>query len=200
MIQKKEGDKIINIFSTKSINFFSFIMSIVIILILNIVIHNIEINCGKHNYEMNYKEIISKEKDKKEKIETKSELGNFNWYIEIPIISLKAPIQETVKLDILNNYVGHFEETSKTEGNIGLAGHNRGYKNNFFENVNKLKKGDEIKYKYYEFEKSYYIEKIETIKSTNWDYLDNSNENKITLITCIENKPDLRLCIQAIQK
>ena len=169
-------------------------------MVLNIVIHNIEINCGKHNYKHNYEEIISEEKDKNEKIETKSELENFNWYIEIPIISLKAPIQETVKMDILNNYVGHFEETAKTEGNIGLAGHNRGYKNNFFENVNKLKKGDEIKYKYYEFEKSYYIEKIETIKSTNWDYLNSSKENKITLITCVENKPDLRLCIQAIQK
>ena len=44
------------------------------------------------------------------------------------------------------------------------------------------------------------IEKIEIIKNTNWSYLENTSENKITLITCIENKPDLRLCIQAIQK
>ena len=103
-------------------------------------------------------------------------------------------------MEVLNNYVGHFEETSKTIWNIGLAGHNRGYKNNYFENINKLKIGDGIKYKYKEFEKNYYVEKIETIKSTNWDYLNSSKENKITLITCVENKPDLRLCIQAIQK
>lgn len=44
------------------------------------------------------------------------------------------------------------------------------------------------------------MEKIETIKCTNWSYLDKSQNNSITLITCIENKPDLRLCIQAIQK
>ena len=44
------------------------------------------------------------------------------------------------------------------------------------------------------------IQRIETIKSTNWSYLDKSQNNRITLITCIENKPDLRLCIQAIQK
>ncbi len=103
-------------------------------------------------------------------------------------------------MDILNDYVGHFEDTSKEKGNIGLAGHNRGYKNNYFEKLNKLKKGDEIKYKYNNFEKTYLIEKIETIKNTNWSYLENTKENKITLITCIENKPDLRLCVQAIEK
>ena len=103
-------------------------------------------------------------------------------------------------MNVLNDYVGHFEETSKTKGNIGLAAHNKGYKNNYFENLNKLKISDEIKYRYNEFEAVYQIEIIETIKSTNWNYLESSKENKITLITCIENKPDLRLCIQANQK
>ena len=84
-------------------------------------------------------------------------------------------------MEVLNDYVGHFEDTAKEEGNIGLAGHNRGYKNNYFKNINKLKKGDEIKYKYNNFEKTYIIEKIETIKNTNWSYLENTKENKITL-------------------
>ncbi len=123
-----------------------------------------------------------------------------NWYVEIPIISLKAPIQESVNMDVLNEYVGHFEDTPKKEGNIGLAGHNRGYLKNYFQDLNKLKRGDEIIYKYNEFENKYIIQRIETIKSTNWSYLENSKENKITLITCIENKPDFRLCVQALQK
>ena len=38
-------------------------------------------------------------------------------------------------MEVLNEFVGHFEETSKTIGNIGLAGHNRGYKNNYFEEI-----------------------------------------------------------------
>ena len=112
----------------------------------------------------------------------------------------KVILWDEYQTKVLNEFVGHFEETSKTIGNIGLAGHNRGYKNNYFENLNKLKIGDEIKYKYNEFEGIYYVEKKETIKSTNWSYLDKSQNNRITLITCIENKPDLRLCIQAIQK
>lgn len=103
-------------------------------------------------------------------------------------------------MEVLNNNVGHFLDTPKTEGNIGLAGHNRGYKKNYFQDLNKLKIGDEIKYKYNNFEKNYLIKKIEIIKNTNWSYLENTTENKITLITCIENKPDLRLCIQANEK
>ena len=142
----------------------------------------------------------NKKDNENSKSEEKTSLDLGSWYIEIPSIKLKAPINESTKMDILNDYVGHFEDTSKEKGNIGLAGHNRGYKNNYFEKLNKLKKGDEIKYKYNNFEKTYLIEKIETIKNTNWRYLENTKENKITLITCIENKPDLRLCVQAIEK
>lgn len=103
-------------------------------------------------------------------------------------------------MDILNTYVGHFEETSLTKGNVGLAGHNRGYEKNYFENLKKLKRGDEIKYKYNDFEKKYVVDKIETIKNTDWSYLENTKENKITLITCVENQPDYRRCVQAIEK
>ena len=173
-----------------------------IVLVLNLVFHNITINCGKDINKTNIEKTISKNKNKDEEIEINKgkDKDELNWYIEIPAISLKAPIQESVNMEVLNEFIGHFEETSKTVGNIGLAGHNRGYKNNYFEYLNKLKNGDEIKYKYNEFEGIYYVEKIENIKCTNWSYLDKSQNNRITLITCIENKPDLRLCIQAIQK
>ena len=124
----------------------------------------------------------------------------YSWYIKIPKTNLIAPIKETINMDILNEYIGHFEETPDKEGNIGLAGHNRGYKKNYFENIHTLKIGDEIFYKKDNFEKTYVIDTIETIKNTNWSYLENTNENKITLITCIENKPELRLCIQATEK
>ena len=71
-----------------------------------------------------------------------------NWYIEIPVISLKAEIQEGTTKEIMDKYVGHFEETSNWIGNIGLAAHNRGYENNYFANIKKLKEGDIINYCY----------------------------------------------------
>ncbi len=187
----------INIYSTKSINILTAIISFFIVLFLNLIFNPAKID-SIENPILNYDKEVSENKVQDKT--NKQDREEFNWYIEIPSINLKAPINESTKMEVLNDYVGHFEDTAKEEGNIGLAGHNRGYKNNYFKNINKLKKGDEIKYKYNNFEKTYIIEKIETIKNTNWSYLENTKENKITLITCIENKKDLRLCIQAIEK
>ena len=118
------------------------------------------------------------------------------WYIEIPTISLKAPITEGTTKEILDNYVGHFEESPSKKGNVCLAAHNRGYKNNYFENLKKLKIGDEIFYKNNEYEEKYIVSKHEIIKDTDWVNLENTKEDKITLITCVENEPNYRRCIQ----
>ena len=122
------------------------------------------------------------------------------WQIEIPNISLIANIAEGTTKEILNQYVGHFKETQKENGNIGLAAHNRGYEVNYFQNLKLLKEGDEIKYKHNEFEKIYEVEKNRIIKDTDWGYLDNTEENRLTLITCVENEPEYRRCIQAVEK
>ena len=122
------------------------------------------------------------------------------WYLEIPSINLKANISEGTTKEVMDNYIGHFEETQKTIGNIGLAAHNRGYKNNYFKDLKKLKTGDEIKYRYKDFEKTYIVEEHKIIKDTDWSSLENTEEDKITLITCVENEPEYRRCIQGIEK
>ena len=125
---------------------------------------------------------------------------NSNWQIEIPKISLIAPIQEGTDSNILNEYVGHFEKTEKLNGNIGLAAHNRGYPVNYFARLKELKEGDEIIYTLGENKKIYTVVQNIQISDIDWSYLENTEENKITLITCIENKPQYRRCVQAIEK
>ena len=195
----------INIFSTKSVNIISLILTIIVFFIISSIFNNFS-KANSENSKVDSEKIISQEFSKdiiqedgkhEEQIKEKEELS---WYIEIGSINLKAPIEETTDSEILNKYVGHFEETALKDGNVGLAAHNRGYENNYFENLKNVKKGEEIKYKYYDFEKIYIIDKIEKIKSTNWSYLENTEKNKITLITCVENEPDYRLCVQAIEK
>lgn len=122
------------------------------------------------------------------------------WQIQIPIISLEASIAEGTDEEILDKYVGHFEMTSKTTGNIGLAAHNRGYEVNYFKDLKILKQGDEIIYKYNDFEKNYEVEECRIIKDTDWNYLEETEDNMLTLITCVENQPEYRRCIQAIEK
>ena len=122
------------------------------------------------------------------------------WQIKIPKISLIANIKEGTTKEILNQYVGHFTTTQKESGNIGLAAHNRGYKVNYFQDLKLLKEGDEIVYKYNNHEKIYEVEKCRIIKDTEWKYLENAEDNMLTLITCVENQPEYRRCIQAIEK
>lgn len=121
------------------------------------------------------------------------------WEIEIPKINLKAEISEGTNANIMNQYIGHFEETPEFIGNIGLAAHNRGYPVNYFKDLKLLEIGDKIYYKYFEKNKAYIVNEIKIIKDTNWEMLKNTKENKLTLITCIENEPEYRLCVQAIE-
>ena len=96
----------------------------------------------------------------------------------------------------MDKYVGHFEETSKSVGNVGLAAHNRGYNVNYFANLKKLKEGDKIIYKCYGFERTYVVTKNLIITDEDWSYLEETEKNTITLITCVENEPMYRRCIQ----
>lgn len=100
----------------------------------------------------------------------------------------------------MEDYIGHFEETKKDIGNIGLAAHNRGYKNNYFQNLKELKQNDEIYYKYKNEKRKYVVIKNIIIEDTDWTNLEESDGNIITLITCVENQPEYRRCVQGKEK
>lgn len=124
---------------------------------------------------------------------------NIKWRIQIPKINLDVHIMEGTTSNILLKAVGHFEETSKLNGNVGLAAHNRGYQCNFFANIKKLKVGDEIIYITENSKRVYKIQTNKVIKDTDWSYLKDTDDNRITLITCEEYREEYRRCIQAIE-
>lgn len=98
------------------------------------------------------------------------------------------------------NYVGHFENTEILHGNVGLAAHNRGFPINYFARLKELVKGDEIIYKTKYGEKTYKVVLSTIILDTDWSYLQqDTDKNTITLITCVENEPNKRRCIQGIE-
>lgn len=68
---------------------------------------------------------VADEIEKEEKEYALNEEFNDNWYIEIPKIELSAPIAQGTTQEVMSQYVGHFENTTVWEGNIGLAAHNR---------------------------------------------------------------------------
>lgn len=120
-----------------------------------------------------------------------------NWKLEIPKIDLCAGINFGTTEEVMNKYIGHFENTNLWNGNVGLAAHNRGYPVNYFGKLKELQIGDEIKYTTVYGTKTYKVAVSTIIKDTDWSYLEETKDNRITLITCVENEPEYRRCIQA---
>lgn len=121
------------------------------------------------------------------------------WRIKIPKINLDAPIETGTSQDVLAKAVGHFEVSPKWNGNVALAGHNRGIECNFFQNIKYLKVGDKIIYTTSKGKREYKVVMNKIIKQTNWEYIENTKDNRITLITCVENMYEYRRCIQAVE-
>ena len=126
---------------------------------------------------------------------------NFNskWRIEIPKIGLIAPIKSGTTQDVLATAVGHFQESEDWKGNVALAGHNRGYNCNFFQNIKNLQIGDKIIYYTNKGKREYKVVINEIILQTDWSYIENTEDNRITLITCVENMHEYRRCVQAVE-
>lgn len=143
---------------------------------------------------------IKQETNEKVNVQKLQEKDTTSWEIQIPAIGLSAPIQQGTSAQIMNKYVGHFEQTSFFNGNVGLAAHNRGYPVNYFAHLKDLKYGDEIIYIKDGMMKKYKVVVITVITDEDWSYLQPTKDNRITLITCVENQPSYRRCIQAIEK
>ena len=124
---------------------------------------------------------------------------NENWFLEIPKINLKANINFGTTEEIMNKFIGHFDTTEVWIGNVGLAAHNRGYPVNYFGRLKELQIGDEIIYTTVYGKRIYRVVISTIIEDTDWSYLQKTEENRLTLITCVENEPEYRRCIQAIE-
>jgi len=144
----------------------------------------------------NYVNVIYEETEELEEIIDESILG----ILSIEKIDLKAKVKEGSSQDILMKYIGHMPETAKYEGNIGLAAHNRGNEYSYFARINELEKGDRIIYKTKFYERTHIVVTKVVIYDTDWSYLQATEDNRITMITCIKDKPNQRLCVQAIEE
>ena len=116
--------------------------------------------------------------------------------LEIPSINFKDIVIEGTTQDALAQGIGLFEHSSILQGNVCLAGHNT---NRFFANLKDVKQGDIIKYSSCLGNREYEITTIKQIEETDWSMLEDTEDNRITIITCVRNQPTLRLCVQATE-
>ena len=116
--------------------------------------------------------------------------------LEIPSINFKDIVIEGTTQDALAQGIGLFEHSSILQGNVCLAGHNT---NRFFANLKDVKQGDIIKYSSCLGNREYEITTIKQIEETDWSMLEDTEDNRITIITCVRNQPPLKLCVQATE-
>ena len=124
------------------------------------------------------------------KIDNESVVG----VIKIDKINFEGLIYEGTSLDTLSKGVGHFESSPYLEGNVCLAAHNT---NSYWAKLYTLESGDKIEYTSFLGYKEYEVFSISQISEIDWTNLENTEENILTLITCVKGQSELRLCVQA---
>ena len=93
----------------------------------------------------------------------------------------------------------HFGSSSGWDGNVGVFGHNRGTRYAIGK-VKDLNVGDTITYETVYGTRTYEVSSVETISNTDWSHLQGTADNRITLVTCLADHPEVRVCVQAIEK
>lgn len=187
-------------YTKKNLDTLTLLLTISILIIFYFIYSSISlatISKNSFNSNMVYSTKIPIENQTQRQI-VQANLANM-WRIQIPKLNLDAHIEESTTSDVLLRAVGHFEDTSSWNGNVCLAGHNRGYQCNFFQKIKNLKRGDEIIYCTKQGKKVYQVQINKIILETDWSYLEKTKDNRITLITCEENRGEYRRCIQAVQ-
>ncbi len=184
-------------YTKRNVSIFTLVLTISIFIFFNLIVSYFTVNPVKSTSKVQpSNEIHQMYKTQRQFVQ---ENKNISWRIQIPKINLDAHIKEGTSLEVMLNSVGHFTQTSKWDGNIGLAAHNRGNTCNFFQEIKNLKQGDEIIYTTTKGKKVYKVQTNKVILETDWSYLENTKDNRITLITCEANRREYRRCIQAVE-
>ncbi len=118
--------------------------------------------------------------------------------LKIPSIGLTVGVYEGTGSAPLLKGAGHFEGTSIWNGNVAIAGHNRGVRNDFGK-IHMLKTGDTITLTTALGTRTYAVTSVSKVSVNDTSGLSASTDNQITLYTCVENQPAFRWCVRALE-
>ncbi len=116
-------------------------------------------------------------------------------------IDVSAPVYETDdEMEAMRKGIAHYKISSAWDGNVGLCAHNGTASYCWFRDLHQLKAGDEVVYKTALGNRIYLVSTVKEVSETDWSMLGRTDDNRLTMTTCIDGKPDKRLCVQAIEK
>ena len=124
--------------------------------------------------------------------------GGYLGRVKIPALGVNVKVYEGTDSETLAKGAGHFEDTPIWEGNICIAGHNRGT-NCYFGEIHTLKTGDTITFTTKAGTRTYSVVSVSKVKETDTSTLSRTVENRITLFTCVRNQSAYRWCVRAVE-
>ena len=124
--------------------------------------------------------------------------GDYLGRIKIPSLGVNVKVYQGTDSSALAKGAGHFENTSIWEGNVCIAGHNRGA-HGIFGDIHTLKSGDAITLTTKSGARTYSVFSVDKVKETDTSMLNRTAENQITLLTCVKGQSAYRWCVQATE-
>ena len=118
--------------------------------------------------------------------------------LKIPSLNINMKVWEGETRASMAKGLGHYSSTSGWDGNIGICGHNRGAKYNIG-SIRNLEIGDTITYSTVYGTRTYAVILVKTISDSDWSYLQATVDNRITITTCLADRPSKRVCVQAVE-
>lgn len=125
--------------------------------------------------------------------------GGWLATLNIPSLGLSVKVYQGIDGDALRRGAGHFADTSIWDGNVAIAGHNRGV-NNHFGGIHTLRPGDSIELTTKLGTRGYEVYSVTKISEDDISALNASADNILTLITCVADQPNFRWCVRAREK
>jgi len=124
--------------------------------------------------------------------------GGYLATLKIPALDVSVKVYQGTDSTQLAKGAGHFPDTSIWDGNVCIAGHNRGA-NCYFGQIHTLGIGDTIKLTTKLGTRTYAVTSVEKISETDSSMLTATTENCITLYTCVRGQSAYRWCVRAVE-
>lgn len=119
--------------------------------------------------------------------------------LKIPSIDLAVKVYEGTDSAALRKGAGHFAETSIWNGNVCIAGHNRGV-NNHFGKIHTLSMGDTITYATKLGTRTYTVTSVSKVSEMDTGGTAASCDNRLTLYTCVRDQSAYRWMVCAVER
>ncbi|MCI9403663.1 MAG: class D sortase [Oscillospiraceae bacterium] len=118
--------------------------------------------------------------------------------LKIPALGVSVKVYQGTDTATLAKGAGHFPESSIWDGNVCVAGHNRGI-NCYFGEIHTLSLGDRITLTTKLGTRTYAVTSVEKVSETDSSMLAATAGNCITLYTCVRDQSAYRWCVRAVE-